>query len=1239
MANKFVEDIDIEASIKYHLVCRKSWDINDALALICAIIYPFSKDYNSKSLSCIDGIKRVLCKYKVEITRLSFDGVKEYFKQQIMPQIGAANRDQLLKIFNGDKFKYDKENGVIYVNYADCVIERMLETYRDKAYLYNGYGTELYTKAENIDNKTSATTYDTHGSIEIASNRHIESIIDTPIEEVQNDDSNTIHDDTNVETTMTAEFVSEQSDNADKIRIRKTRNTKDISYDDLRPFIDIHNKLKESRGGNLTYRYIWQWRISNSEYISIKKLLEANKGQIERLFRSEHPSVIFIIVAYIAEYFKREWNAHSSKEKVWEAIGIKNSKAIVEKYYVHKSDQIVYQHDNSGSHEWLDALYYEGGLPINYIVESVNEAKEQGGRGLYIDIFKDLYRHPDVAADKFATAIRRKSLQSSYEKEGSIYHFIQSIKEPKNGLQNTFSNDDLDKEPFNSLRELLQKGYESIKQEPKFRIKYRVWKYRDEFVVRRSIAMRENAAYHESPADAISLKRINKQWKIENKPYTFWLCIKVNDINYGKMFHYVASKRTCVDGEILYRNGINDTERMLPPLTSTKDKIEVCYLNSDKSIVRTIQTPTLPANGYIEFRQISSFEWVDRSGVRDNYERAAILFNTERWRLHSIDGIDGLEPNNHINGFGWAEFCDNIVLKSKDGTKEKTIHNTANRIFVGVSNESIHSIAKKSYVMISSNGYIDLQNKNAEHTTAVLVKEPVEFSAIDDDNNDVSDRIKSIEYREPNTLTFKKYPKDGISKTGHIIFRVTTNNGNTRHIKHCYILPEYANVQRNCNKDNGSIILSNIGCMSINGQPVTENNDFRIEDSYTRQPDSSYNTITISDDEYSYEIKVARPFKYRSNLIKQGVIDDHNSTIPILFRKEYSVRVFDDEGVKYLDTISTNTEAVEKLGDYLYSWFKDEEYRKNKKNIKIDDISYTVYTKEIEIDKEFGYFVDKGVDVYENGLKFSFLSLNDNNLYDIELNVKSRREGGKEIKYLTLLMEQYSEVNGIIMQCSSLDPFRCYRPCYKPASTEIKKDNNTKAQTRNDRLEEYAKSLDIASDEISYQHFEAVCKCGGYFGAMDRLLSLSLTFNKTNKGKGSKKRNIISPEDKIVCFYIGYYNYCKANNQTPNYDGLWRMAEEFRFNWLLIPRHIWAKYAKNEDTKMGVVALFRQIPNSSWNYAKLFDRYWELNIPNKDIRTKEFKFLKRLFTDNYAKDVKFPDCTKLYIELDNLNKL
>ena len=1264
--NRIIEDIDIDASIKYHLVQQKRWDVNDVLAIICTIIYPFRYEYKISPNTKIDAAKLTLCNYKVdELASLSFDGVKEYFKCRIIPTMKTIDKIRVFDVLDEKKFKSDRENGVVVVDIKDNIIQALLTSYKNKAYLYDGFGVESYcenNKAEQLSN-----TINEIAQISVEETLQEDTVClegdsvleiyeeDTQNSEVNNDVSRGIAE----QTLLSPEIITTNKN-------KNSSQSKDLSYEELKPYIDLYDTIVKSRGDVSGLQYIWQWRISPSEYEDIKALLKkCPKTKIGKLLDSKH--FVFLIVAYLAEFFKREWDAHV-QSKALQNIGLSNKSArsIVKNYYKNNWEHIVYKHENSNTHEWLDVLYCEGGLPIKYIVNSKDRI--QGNRGEFVRLCDNLYSHPEESIAGFANKLSVKSIQYSYERKGSIFHYIESLKDSENGISRVLCDADLGQEPFVKFCELLKEGLNRSQNKCKFRIKYRIWKAGEKFLVKRLLKMNECNIedYNESPADKISRKRVEAWLKTSDLPSTFALRLETGQWKTRHKFVAVSPE--------MYRSDVWESEFELSNLTAENISlpigvyIENCGQDTDNKVYHE----AFPKVGYIVFRQDNLFEWVDKASTRGTFSKSAVLYDTNLWQ------VSEQEVCSPIPGYAWVEYAESVTLESLTGKKTITLYNTKERLWIRPSEDSIHPIAKEPFVKFAPNedNKVKVSGKDIDGM-AVLLKHPVKFDVVkSDDGTPISTELQ-IEKRRPGESEYTSYEYNDNTLEGYVTFRVKTLNGTEKKIEG-YILHPGATLSRhlgNKNNLNGSIIYRH---------PQRGNTTFNDKWKTGEYNDDSV-AMEIQDGDYSITLDIVRPFDLRERF-RGKLLDTENRAIPIRFSKQYQVRVMDNRGVRLIDVDADHRPVIMSS---LLNWLLNNPTGTGE--IRQDGLTYVVYTNEIQQNPDGvrGYCVGIGNEVNKEGLKFKFLSLVDGSLTDILLRVEANSVGRRPTYYLMLDLQNCEE--GVVLQSLDKDnyPLRYYRPKFISATQESVNDK-TKRLRRTKRLCRYVaeyKCLNSWPEEV-FKHFDVACETGCYYSSLDRLLALvynppcltrsecpvdlgknlcetylplfvsrlysddnrvaifydgfcdycknycinKIDYKKMYDYKKSRRmsaeqcrdwlvipddnvwKKIVdnnehrllggqsySDEERMARFYIGYCDYCQKHNKEVNYVELWRMSEELCCDWLTISRSVWESVVGDDEQKKSLVMTLL-IKRPKEFYKKLLDNYWSLHWLNKQGR-------------------------------------
>ena len=287
---------------------------------------------------------------------------------------------------------------------------------------------------------------------------------DTIVEEIDNTSKLL-----NNKTLESSQFYTDENIESEDVFVQQ-----DIKYDTQEiqkikdEIIDLYEALVAARGGKeaiTQYEYIWQWRISKSEYQEIKKLLlsDACKKNIKEICKT-NAHCRFIIVIYIAERYKREWNGSDGEDNALIQVGLDcdDIVGLVEQYFAKNLEKIYYSETEEGRRytERLDSLRLEGGLPINYIVGCQNQNNLRSfSEKLYLD------------ENDAINVLNNKTIKYSYEKQYSIYKYICLIKQDL--FSNIFSAEDLDDGLYKDFIELLKEGRKKAqKKSNKFEYKY-----------------------------------------------------------------------------------------------------------------------------------------------------------------------------------------------------------------------------------------------------------------------------------------------------------------------------------------------------------------------------------------------------------------------------------------------------------------------------------------------------------------------------------------------------------------------------------------------------------------------------------------------------------------------------------------------------------------------------------------------------------------------------------------------
>lgn len=625
----------------------------------------------------------------------------------------------------------------------------------------------------------------------------------------------------------------------------------------------IYKKLVEKRGGDNcinNFEYIWQWKITTDEYVEIKELLESDdcKRCISNIYKT-NVNYCFIIVAYVAEHYKREWNGNDGEDNALKRIGLgenNHSQYIAEKYFGENSPKIY----SSSITEWLDSLRMEGGLPINYINKASEGDRTQNN---LVKFTECLYEDVRRAIEFLTERINNSVIRHSYEKGYSLKKYIDTLLE--GGLESVCC---VDSDVFQEFKKLLENGRDNARQKSKkFAYKYRIWKWdsQKEFLLHQSVVLKQDASFGETQ-ELISRERI-KQWDFElEENDVFWLEIG------GVRYEFQPWKKE------FYRSVNGFTEFPLPT-TKFPDcnlVLEPIYFVNQKGERKKIDSIVKDNKKYIKFTSDNSYDW--ETGKSGELSAVLLLPKAKVELEHSEEICDvGSELR-------WVEFSDRIKIDNK--------YVYSGKFNVHPKDEAVHPISKCKYIRS-----ITYRKDDENHFIYLLNSSKIEsknFTLVNEDGQEIKFKSK-VKYLDNETSKWKDCPKklSGLVRLDFEGQRIDA-----------YILPHNASVNRELEKDNGKIIFKNIGGDGVaEGYKIIVNdNTWQINDKYAddnQYRDNIIVDINVADNEF-ISFDIIRPL-IRTDKKFNGRIVPSNQNVPKKLQSQYKLRIFDKNGVRYIE--------------------------------------------------------------------------------------------------------------------------------------------------------------------------------------------------------------------------------------------------------------------------------------------------------------------------------------------------
>lgn len=660
----------------------------------------------------------------------------------------------------------------------------------------------------------------------------------------------------------------------------------------------LYDDLVSARDGGdcvKNYEYIWQWKISENEYKRIQETLIADecKKSIEKLYK-QNKKVMFLIVAYVAERFKREYRGNDGEDNAITQMGLRSED--IAKLYFGENSPKIFQRPN-GHTEWLDSIRIDGGLPIKYIAERQTSA--------YATFVKKIWKEQREIEDAL-NSLNNEAIKHSYKNNYSLKKYVDTIiSEGLNGVcsESDVKNIDYFKTFYTFFTE--ERGRAQSKSN-KFRYSYRIWRYGDELILHSSIVLRQDSSFNE-PQELISRNRI-KGWGIEPEPNDLiWLEIE------GQKYEFQPW------GKQYYRSSIGSVE--FPLKTSRAPFCELLteptiyiYHNGIKKKVRSIVEKS---NKYINFSSNNGHNWVDRAGR----ELSAVLIKNAKVELEHSE-----EPLPIGENLRWIEYNDRIKIDGEyKYAKDITIYPTDN---------AYHAIAKSTYIRNITYGKDD-------DIKSVLVLDannirPENFEIKATGDNQKPKNAEIIKYYNISEKRWIQYPLEN-PPIGLVRLKIDNET-----LTDTFILPGDFRIIRECRNESGNITVQGFGDWKVSAEgynPQPTNRGWSIEDSYNEsnvRQDSICIDFNKGGDTLSIEI--IRPLNREDKMLHHQIVSA-KIKIPKKLAMQYRLRKFDDKGVTYKEDKSSTKQYSNEIKKHRENFC----YIANGREIKIEDNLEFVY--------------------------------------------------------------------------------------------------------------------------------------------------------------------------------------------------------------------------------------------------------------------------------------------------------
>ena len=883
--------------------------------------------------------------------------------------------------------------------------------------------------------------------------------------------------------------------------------------------LELANKLPETE-------FVWQAKINYYQYCEIKSLVESVFSTYDaRIIISEAsiPGFEKVLKYFIAEWYKREY--HSNGRAISPSIPTDLSIQIVDDL------KIVHVPVNVRTN-WQSCIRALGGLPVFALLERHKSDKTNKLLSNLSVLFD-----PEDSQDFDATEelFNDKTINRS-ESIRSLIPDLQAGLFPYDEADRINSSSSW---TFGDFNEKLKTGFEGNRRR-KFSIEYRFW-LMPGFASKLTTCIRfkPNVA-GEGRNFAINEDRL-KIWGINIDGLNqFTLCFECD----GQQFTLPFFK--CLNQDWIPYKCENVVTTDFPLFKDIQVKLDHSPLPQISFSTRN--------KGCVQLYSDDHRSWTSR-GNCGRY--SLVVFDPYLWYSPESQVIEGCE-------YEYVELVEgNCKLYSIGNGEPITFYNAEGKLTV----KPKHLFFQEGYFSNRSESQFPCIIPGQVIMPNVYVVDQSGFEVGVIKNSGEITLVGNDEYRKEvydfDTSRFKELETfDSLCGYQLLRFRSYEKTAELR----CFFVSPDTSITRKVTPNSrvGTIELSGLHEFEVSvreGSYGQINSNNKISCDYRITKESSCCKLWVADDRGNQlQLDIVWPYDW-TDILYDDTFGDHlykpdspkMPSVPAILADRYEHRRFSADG---LQRGKLSDDKRYEINSFIQKAIYSDNMEQKPPTKSYDgyaDIS--LYSKTLQRDELYRYIVDSGNSITKDidNLKFVFIPIDEGEV--VELSMKSLDNDHNQGKKRYLLLDIPSSLDktrGIIVQSlKGLNPQEYYRAAYKPSSNEPDKVRaNEKEQKRLANKNKYSKLFysDKPDFRIALRAFDLALDLECYFGWFDELkvlCSYELYFEK-----------------RMVAFLMQYINAKSSRHEEINYTGLWRLAGEFMFDWMLFPVEFWRALIK-----------------------------------------------------------------------------
>lgn len=966
---------------------------------------------------------------------------------------------------------------------------------------------------------------------------------------------------------------------------------------------EAENSLKECWNelfsGNRSFKfpYLWENKMSNSEYSQLKVLLkEACPAKNQTRFIQNHGKKIAL---FVSEWFKREYSGRDTGGDAFSEIGLDSNKAqkIWETDFFKKYiDEFVYKTGGeSGTYRWKFSLYVLGGFPIFYAKD--NDTWKRLCRKIW-----EQFRCEDVQQNQMNEDIDfvnniviRQSLSND---SGSLAKYLERFVEDKTL---PIADEDRELSEFKRFEESLKLGQTAYKI---FNTEWFI-----SYSPSKEFPCMDRWMELTLKGDLYFIRSQNSWWSHLSEEYlvkkglknseevlSFSLCVRFNGDNSDLRELFTFSKDVVTRSYLCY--GCSNKKLV-------KDFPE-CDIKSIEVVVKTSKNPNAGDCQIIPLEKIEIPDFIQLYKVdkglyhwssKKKYDvKTALLFNSSKYDLDpKVDNVASKRFVGEDTVYSWVDIEGEVTISGDKG-KKKSFYNRDNGM------ELLFKACPSIQYAEGENHKVEMV-ENDEKSTITLFggKEWLKvlwYTSKDDMKNgvkstDVTDNA-TLSYKDKNNNEWKEWSDD----VPQGIMTIKVGYGGRSEEEKVYYLPSFSsseiihrNITRNGPLDPKKIYFNpkveNIATPKANVRNINKAFLWDKTDNLIFKIGTNNRYVTF---------EVFPPINKQEVIFNGCKLDSDFKKIPYALRSDFIIKDVSAKGVKVMYLGNKEFDVSKSL----YMQLDNDEEERPTKAITGVNCDFYLWDNRIYARKDKNRFYVRNKELQKE-FKFYFCSLHDFKVEQIDVTFNS--DGRMSLPDL-------NGKKGFVFQS-----LKNCKPCY---FAELFKVEGGGEWTFNDPE---LKNNPYGFFKVAKEHHIT-------FRLFDPLYET------------------LKDDEKL----IGLFFKCASDNGKENdiesFSALERFSKEFYFDWRLLSPQKWRDACKggNEQEKKKLVELFFAYLDG--NSERLFEKQLYWNAASDDWRPPECKMTGRVRRKNnfencyerYSAWQKEYDKTKAIINAINKNK-